>query len=114
MMPQYTEEQIASVGGPDKQTPLSYPAYLAYLRRKMREAVKETQRLDARWNRINDELNRMLDRQDVTDILARTRTKQESLALQDALEGGRWWREKAVYLATIIQSEIMCREEIGS
>lgn len=95
-------------------TPLNYAQYLAYLRLKMREAVKETQRLDARWNRLNDELNSKLDAEGVYDILARTRTKQESLALRDALEGGRWWREKAVYLATVIQSEIMCRQEIGS
>lgn len=84
--------------------------YMAWLARKMREAVETTQRLDARWNRINSEINELLDRQGVQDIVQRNKVKGESLALNDALQGGKWWREKAVYLASVLQAEVVYRE----
>lgn len=87
-----------------------HDAYLRNLRTLMQEAVKETQRLDARWNKVNDELNDLLDRRGTTDIVQRTKIKGESLALRDALEGGKWWRDKATYLAAVIQAEMVMRE----
>lgn len=84
--------------------------YLRRLRTMMQEAVRETQRLDAKWNRLNEEINSYLNTQGVTDIVQRDRVKSQSLPLQDAFGGGKWWREKAVYLATVIQAEIAMRE----
>jgi hypothetical protein len=94
-------------------TPLSHRDQLVELHRLMREAVKETQKLDATWNRLNDEVNTYLDDQGVRDIVQRTHIKSASIPLKDALEAGRWWREKAVYLATVIQAEIAIKEALS-
>jgi hypothetical protein len=91
-------------------TPMNRDQYLEWLRRKMREAVKETQRLDAKWNRLNDELNDHYERHGVTDVNALAVAKSESLALSDAFGAGQWWREKSVYLASVLQAELAMRE----
>jgi hypothetical protein len=98
---------------------LSDEEYLRKLRVMMREAVKETQRLDAKWNKINDEINDHFRRENerrlrrgefpLTDLM-KAQQKADSLALKDAFAGGQWWRGKAVYLAEVIQAEIAMRE----
>lgn len=85
--------------------------YLRNLHGMMQEAVKETQRLDALWNRLNDEINQKLTGEGITDIVQRTGIKSSSIPLQDAMAGGKWWREKAVYLATVLQAEIALAKE---
>lgn len=88
----------------------SHDIYLVQLRNLMQEAVRETQRLDAKWNKLNDEVNEYLKKSGVTDVVQVDRIKGENLALADAFGGGNWWRAKATYLATIIQAEIAMRE----
>lgn len=85
--------------------------YLRSLRSLMQAAVRETQRLDAKWNRLNDEINAKLDAEGITDIVQRDKIKGASLPLQDALGGGKWWREKAAYLAAVITAEMAMRNE---
>lgn len=89
----------------------AHDTYLRNLRSLMHEAVRETQRLDAKWNRLNDEINSYLNRQGETDLVQRAKIKSESLPLQDALQAGKWWREKATYLATVLQAEMAMRRE---
>jgi hypothetical protein len=84
--------------------------YLQWLHAQMREAVRETQRLDGVWKQLNAELNDLLDRQGETDIVQRTKVKGQSIALSDALNGGKWWREKAVYLASVLQAELAWKD----
>lgn len=85
--------------------------YLLNLRQLMQEAVRQTQKFDAQWNRINDELNDLLDRKGEKDVVQRARLKEQNLALADALGAGNWWRAKASYLAQVIQAEIAMRRE---
>lgn len=79
--------------------------YIDRMWRRLREANLHTMRLDAEWNKINDELNDYLDRKGVQDVVQRTKMKGENLALADALAGGNWWRAKAVWLAQAIMAE---------
>lgn len=92
---------------PETMTPEEYMAWLA---RKMREATLVTQRLDAKWQRLNDELNTLLDNKGIRDVVQRDSIKGASLAFSDALNAGKWWREKAVYLASVLQAEVTYRE----
>lgn len=89
-----------------------YRRTLRKLREMMREAVFETQKYDAKWKRINDELNAKLDHDGEFDIVQRNKVKAQSLALQDALGAGNWWRSKALYLANVIQAEISLNVEL--
>jgi hypothetical protein len=93
---------------------LSPNQYLTWLARKMREAVTMTQKLDAKWNRLNDELNTKLDAEGQYDVLQRAKIKGESLAFSDALNAGKWWREKAMYLAAVLQAEAAYRTHVDS
>lgn len=89
---------------------LSREEYLRQLRQLMREAVVVTQRHDAKWNKINDEINAKLDAEEVFDIVQRNKIKAASIPLADELGGGNWWRAKAVYLASVIQAEVAMKE----
>ena len=90
--------------------PMTDEQYLQGLRVLLREAVKKTQRLDALWNEINDSLNVKFAREGITDIVKLNQLKSASIPLADALNGGNWWRAKAVYLATVIQAELAMKE----
>lgn len=90
---------------------LSYPERLRHLRALLREAVANTQMFDRMWNAKNDQINEWLDSSGKTDILQRTTIKKENITLQDLFAAGEWWRGKAVYLATLIQTEIMLEGE---
>jgi len=48
-----------------------------------------------RWRRLSDEINNYLDRKCITDVVERARYRSDSLALQDALETGKWLRGEA-------------------
>lgn len=87
--------------------------YLVSLRELMREAVKKTQHYDAKWNRLNDEMNDYLDRKGETDIVQRAHIKEMNLPLNDAYAAGQWWRGKASYLALVIQAEVALRGGVG-
>jgi len=85
--------------------------YLRDLRDLMQEAVKQTQRFDAKWNRLNEEMNEYLRGSYIDDPLQKDKIKGVNLALRDALASGGWWRDKATYLANVIQAEIAMRRE---
>ena len=89
-----------------------YERTLRNLQGLLGEAVKQTQRFDAKWNRVNDEINAKLDAERVTDIVQRNKIKSASLPLADALGSGNWWRAKATYLATVVQAEIALQNEL--
>jgi hypothetical protein len=107
-----TRNAFAPMFEPDATPPqkMSPAAYMRWLARKMREAVLMTQKLDAKWHRLNDELSTKLDAEGVTDVVQRDKIKSESLAFTDALNAGKWWREKAVYLASVLQAEAAYRQ----
>lgn len=42
------------------------------------------------WNRINAEINDLMDRRGETDIVQRSKIKGASLPLKDALDTGKW------------------------
>jgi hypothetical protein len=42
------------------------------------------------WNRLNAEINDLMDRSGETDIVQRTKIKSASLPLKDALDTGKW------------------------
>jgi hypothetical protein len=85
-------------------------AYLRSLRALMQEAVKQTQRFDAKWNRLNGELNQYLEDSNVDDVVQQDKIKSVNIALRDALGAGNWWRDKATYLANVIQAELAMME----
>lgn len=89
-----------------------YERALLALRARWQEAVKQTMTYDAKWNRVNDEINAKLDAEGCTDIVQRNHRKSDSLALRDALAAGNWWRSKADHLANTIQTEIMLQAEL--
>jgi len=83
--------------------------YLRKLRVMLREAVKETQRLDAKWNRLNDELTAKFQSENVVEPLL-SELKGHNVELSAAFSGGVWWRDKAVYLSAVIQAELAMKE----
>lgn len=83
---------------------------LVKLRQLLREAVAYTQMFDRLWNQKNDQLNDWLDRMGKHDVLQRATIKNENLTLQDYFGAGQWWRDKAVYLSSLIQTELMMLE----
>lgn len=57
---------------------------------KIRRSATKADAADAKWNRISQEINDKLDREGVTDIIARTRAKNASIPLKDQLDIGKW------------------------
>ena len=84
--------------------------YLRDLRDLMQEAVKQTQRFDAKWNRLNDELKTKFLAEGVREPQL-TELMNANLEFTGALAAGNWWRDKATYLANVIQAEIAMRRE---
>jgi hypothetical protein len=83
----------------------SHKEYIRTLLNDLREANRTVYRFDAKWQKINDELNNYLDRSGVKDPKQRDSIKGQSLALADALGTGKWWREKAMWLSQAILAE---------
>lgn len=83
---------------------------LVKLRHLLREAVAQTQMFDRLWNQKNDQLNEWLDQMGKMDAYDRAQRKQENLALQDYFAAGAWWRDKSMYLSSLIQTELMMAE----
>lgn len=88
---------------------VEWEEYLRSLQKYMQEAVKKTQRYDAKWNKLNDEIDDYLNRSGITDLQQRSEIKMASLPLQDAFGAGKWWREKSQYLASVISAECALR-----
>ncbi len=95
---------------PDDILGLPPAARLRALRHLLREAVRQTQTADRKWNAKNVQVNRWLDDTGKTDILKRVSIKKENLTLQEHFAMQQWWREQAVYLATLIQTELMLQD----
>lgn len=79
--------------------------YIDKMWRRLREANLKTMELDTKWNRLNDEINQYLDSKGIDDIVQRARIKGQNQPLADALNGGNWWRAKAVWLAQALLAE---------
>jgi hypothetical protein len=58
--------------------------------KKIRISQAKADKAGNDWNRLNDEINDLMDRQGVTDIVQRSKTKSASLPLKDALDVGKW------------------------
>lgn len=78
--------------------------YIDTLWRDMRHAVRRFREFDAKWNKLNDELNERFDRQG-TDMVQRDKDKRINITLTGYLNGAQWWRDKAASLAAVIQAE---------
>lgn len=89
---------------------VAWEQYMLNLRQLMQDATKETQRQDALWNRLNDEINDYLDRSNITDTKQRASIKASAIRLNDAYQAGMWWRGKAQYLAGVISAECAMRD----
>lgn len=89
---------------------MTHEEAMRHLKGLMRDAVRQTQRFDALWNRLNDELTAKFTAEGVRDIVQLTNLKSASIPLNDAYSAGVWWRAKAAYLAEVIQAEIMLKE----
>lgn len=79
--------------------------YIGDLWKAMRASVQQAREQDRRWNRINDELNDLLDRKGDTDIVQREKIKGDSLALKNAYAAGQWHQGTAQFYANVIMAE---------
>jgi hypothetical protein len=100
-------------------TPMTREQSLVALRELMRDAVKETQRQDRKWNELNDQFMakireenrvRALRGMEPHSLLSIKDQKAAWIELNDAFAAGNWWRDKATYLAAVIQAELAMKE----
>jgi hypothetical protein len=78
--------------------------YVHALWAEMRAAVHQFRAFDAKWNRKNDELTDLHERQNL-DIVQSAKDKSVNLTLQGYMDGAKWFRDKAAALAAVIQAE---------
>jgi hypothetical protein len=87
---------------------------IGLLRKRMYDALKEADKADATWNRLNDELNlriaatrkqragqgRRLSAREANQY------KADDVDLSDAFGVQSWWRNQTTMLAEVLQAEI--------
>lgn len=85
-------------------------AYLRVLLKLMRQANNRAANYSRKWEKLNDELNDLMDRQGVTDIRERANVKEANLTLigHDAA-WSHWEREAKRYQGTIMAEEAAAR-----
>jgi hypothetical protein len=83
----------------------AHKEYIRILLKDLRAANRVVYKQDQRWKRLNYEMKSYLDRSGITDIHQRNKIAGESIALADALNTGKWWREKAMWLSQVILAE---------
>ncbi len=84
-----------------------------WVKAKWRQIRKSQQMADAannKWHQINDEINDLLNRKEVFDVVQRNKIKSESLALKDALAAGKWHSENANRHALDLQVFLMATQ----
>lgn len=84
--------------------------YIRQLWRDLREANRMVRRFDEEWNLQNHALNVLYEGQDPLQI---SKKKSENLILSDAFAAGKWWMEKARWLAAAIQAEKAAMEMLN-
>lgn len=78
--------------------------YVEGLRADMREAVRMFRKFDARWNKLNDELN-LKWRREHRDMMYVDQAKAVNITLKGHMSAAQWWRDKAAMLAAVISAE---------
>lgn len=94
--------------------PMTDAGYLRKMQGLMREAVKETQKFDARWKELDElfrakisEENRVrkLAGREPHSVVSIAHQKATWMEMNDTFTAGQWWRGRASYLAEVIQAE---------
>lgn len=62
---------------------------------KIRQAQQKADKSNLEWTGLSESLKSYLDASGITDVVQRAKITNESLALQDALETGKWHSAEA-------------------
>lgn len=101
---------------------MNFNDHIVKLQRDMRHAYAEFVRFDREWNELNKAFHLKVEQENAArdqggrfrhTPLGIAQQKSDILALSDAMEAAKWWRDKAQALGTVLLAEQAARTMIN-